>query len=188
VWGTGAFTFTARVRLACCCGGHEGSDAPSAAAPLLCVAGQAVRYLGAATPHFHNLTDLVREALSDPLEVSARRRGRPGGERHRLPNAVDARPNVAVFQITARLPLSLDLVFTGSLAGVRVMAHTCVLHACSTGGSRSEGWSAGRGGREEASWSEQAPWLLACSAAARSVSQHSRLLRQQRPCRSGWLP
>lgn len=86
------------------------------------VAGIAVRYLGVATPHFHNLTDLVREALSEPVEVSGRRRGRPGGERHRLPDAVDAAPNVAVFQITAELPLSLDLVFTGSLpAGVRAM-------------------------------------------------------------------
>lgn len=43
-----------------------------------------------------------------------------------LRDAVDEGANLAVFQVTAELPLSLDLIFTGSLPGwplVRSQSH-----------------------------------------------------------------
>lgn len=51
------------------------------------------------------------------------RRSRPdafGSKRINLPDEVDHRSNVAVFQLTAALPFAVDFVFTGSLSPVRV--------------------------------------------------------------------
>ena len=102
-----------------------------------------MRYLGASTGHFHNLTELARGALSEPLEEVATSVRRRGGSRlqdgHWLPNTVDAGSNVALFQLSAELPLAVDLVFTGSLPAEQVgnpavvapcQHHTCTLQHC----------------------------------------------------------
>ncbi len=69
--------------------------------------------------HFHNLTDTVADEMAEPvdLDMPAKRRGGGGGrrERHQLSNSVEDAPNLALFQLTAELPLSVDYVFTGSL-------------------------------------------------------------------------
>lgn len=76
-----------------------------------------MRYLGAQTAHFHNLTDFIGPELEEPvaLEGAQKRRGSGRRERHQLGNNVDPAANLAVFQVTADLPLTLDYVFTGSL-------------------------------------------------------------------------
>ena len=51
------------------------------------------------------------------MGAPAKRRGGSGGrrDRHQLSNSVEDAPNLAAFQLTAELPLSVDFVFTGSL-------------------------------------------------------------------------
>lgn len=72
-----------------------------------------VNHLGLATPHMHNLTEAVRGALL----ASVRAQHAAGERSYRLvlPDAAQAGPNVAVLQLTARLPLSLDLSFVSGL-------------------------------------------------------------------------
>jgi hypothetical protein len=56
-----------------------------------------VRFLGAAVRHFHNLTELAADALQPgPPDAGAERR-RPRAA-HQLPDAVEARSNLAMFQ------------------------------------------------------------------------------------------
>ena len=100
-----------------------------------------MHHWGTAAAHTHNVTTLVREALSQPPAAALgegtlpvrRRRGGSGGdarERHALPDSVDAdAPNLALFQITAALPASMEVVFTGSLPGgtTQVRAHAPLL-------------------------------------------------------------
>ncbi len=78
-----------------------------------------MRHLGTQTAHFHNLTTTLVDELAESVtvEVPAKRRGGSSGkrERHQLSDTVDAVSNLAVFQVTAELPLELDFVFTGSL-------------------------------------------------------------------------
>eukprot|EP00899_Mesostigma_viride_P027617 jgi/Mesvir1/803/Mv17396-RA.1 len=64
-----------------------------------------VSYFAAHTPHMHNLTELV----SDHLVSQARRRGQLalGGS---APQGAQG-PNVIVYQITAALPVTLDVTF-----------------------------------------------------------------------------
>lgn len=80
--------------------------------------------MGASTRHFHNLTELAREALSEPFEETATSVRRRGGSRlldgYWLPNTVNAASNMALFQLSAELPLAVDLVFTGSLPSEQV--------------------------------------------------------------------
>lgn len=126
-------------------GGHIQLDIAAAAAALQSVAGQAprrpvlsgstqplrrwqlhlrsfvsghgkvlsVNYLAVATPHLHNLTDLVREGVLS----SVRQQYAQGQRQYRLvlPDTVHPRSNVAIVQVTALLPLSLDLSFVGGL-------------------------------------------------------------------------
>ncbi|KAL4859841.1 Mannosyl-oligosaccharide glucosidase GCS1 [Chlorella vulgaris] len=72
-----------------------------------------VNYLAVATPHLHNLTDLVREGVLS----SVRQQYAQGQRQYRLvlPDTVHPRSNVAIVQVTALLPLSLDLSFVGGL-------------------------------------------------------------------------
>lgn len=69
--------------------------------------------------HFHNLTGTLVDEMAEPVELNAPAKRRGGGgfrrERHQLSNSVEDGPNLAVFQLTAELPLSVDFVFTGSL-------------------------------------------------------------------------
>ncbi|CAL8462054.1 g1585 [Coccomyxa elongata] len=78
-----------------------------------------LRYLGVQRAHFHNLTDTLADEMAEPvdLDAPAKRRGGGGGrrERHQLSNSMEDAPNLALFQLTAELPLSVDFVFTGSL-------------------------------------------------------------------------
>ena len=75
--------------------------------------------MGAQAAHFNNLTETLADELAESVTVEApdKRRGVSSNrrERHQLSDSVDAAPNLAVFQVTAELPLSLDFVFTGSL-------------------------------------------------------------------------
>ena len=78
-----------------------------------------VRYLGVRTPHFHNLTDVLRSELasadSTTVSSSSRRRSTSSGKQQ-LSNTADPGSNLAIFQVTGKLPLTLDFVFTGSTA------------------------------------------------------------------------
>ncbi len=81
-----------------------------------------MRYLGLQTGSFHNLsTALVDELLDDTPDILSTRPklARRGAARPSLElrNAVEAGSNLAVFQVTAELPLQMDLIFTGSLPG-----------------------------------------------------------------------
>ena len=84
-----------------------------------------IRYMGINTPFFHNLTDVVREELasSSVAPVASTGRRRAGGfEKYQLSNAAESGSNLAMFQITGKLPLEVDFVFTGNLGsqGARV--------------------------------------------------------------------
>jgi mannosyl-oligosaccharide glucosidase len=72
-----------------------------------------VSHLSVATPHTHNLTDLVRHALV----ASVRQQHAAGQRQYRLvlPDVVQPGANLAVLQVTALLPLRLDLAFTAGL-------------------------------------------------------------------------
>jgi len=74
-----------------------------------------VNYLGLATPHMHNLTEAVRQALI----TSVQQQHAAGERQYRLvlPNVAEQGANVAVFQVTALLPLALDLSFVSGLSG-----------------------------------------------------------------------
>ncbi|XP_031477649.1 mannosyl-oligosaccharide glucosidase GCS1-like [Nymphaea colorata] len=61
-----------------------------------------IHHAGFKTSHFHNLTELVQAALA----VEARRMGRL-----QLFDMSEDSSNVAIFQISAKLPLKMDLVF-----------------------------------------------------------------------------
>ena len=78
-----------------------------------------VRHLGVRTTYFHNLTDVLRNELasgdSTAMTSSSRRRS-TGGTKQQLGNTADASSNLAIFQVTGELPLTLDFVFTGSIA------------------------------------------------------------------------
>ena len=125
LWATGRCTSACKVSWARCADPRCQTHDAEASHPAWHAGERAakVHYLGTATRHFHNLTDLVRDALAEPMEATeastGRRRSRPAAlEREaRLPDAADEAPNLAVFQVTADLPLSLDLVFTGALPG-----------------------------------------------------------------------
>ena len=69
----------------------------------------AVSYMALATPHMHNLTEAVRQGLIASLQAQ-RARGEPQLALT-LPNVSQRGANVAVVQITALLPLALDLAF-----------------------------------------------------------------------------
>ncbi|KAK9838545.1 hypothetical protein WJX81_006602 [Elliptochloris bilobata] len=78
-----------------------------------------LRYLGARTRHFHNLTELAADALR-PGEVAAASAARRGARRrYTLPDTAADGANLAMLQITAKLPLHIDFVFTGSLSEAR---------------------------------------------------------------------
>jgi len=69
----------------------------------------AVHYFGATTRDFHNLTDLVREGLVESLMQQ-----RASGATEYslvLPNGVEEGSNVGVIQITAVLPMTIDVAF-----------------------------------------------------------------------------
>ena len=91
-----------------------------------------LRHLGAQTAHFHNLTKVLADELAEfaSVEAPVKRRGGSSNrrERHQLSNSVDASPNLAVFQVTAELPLSLDFVFTGSLPSNRQVILLNICH------------------------------------------------------------
>lgn len=72
-----------------------------------------INYLSLPTPHMHNLTDLVREALLS----SIRQQHAAGQRQYRLvlPNTALPGSNLAIFQVTALLPLALDLSFVSNL-------------------------------------------------------------------------
>ncbi|PON82830.1 Glycoside hydrolase [Trema orientale] len=61
-----------------------------------------VHYSGFRTPHIHNLSDLVQQNLA----TQARKFGRL-----ELSDTFDGSPNIAVFQVSARIPFKLDFAF-----------------------------------------------------------------------------
>ncbi|XP_068667397.1 mannosyl-oligosaccharide glucosidase GCS1 [Aristolochia californica] len=61
-----------------------------------------VHFSGFSSPHMHNLTDLFLASLG----VHARRTGRI-----QLPNSSEHSPNIVVFQLSAKLPFSVDITF-----------------------------------------------------------------------------
>lgn len=73
----------------------------------------AVSYLALATPHMHNLTEAVRQGMYASLQ----RQRAQGAQQFRLelPNLAQPGANVAVFQVTSLLPLTLDLSFLSGL-------------------------------------------------------------------------
>ncbi len=79
-------------------------------------AASATRFLGLRTPHTHNLTAAARAGLVASLR--AQLAADPEGRALALwlPNAAERGANVAMLQITGRLPLTLDLAFLGSPA------------------------------------------------------------------------
>lgn len=69
----------------------------------------AVHYFGAKTQDFHNLTDLVRAGLVESLMQQ-----RASGTQDfslTLPNGMEKKSNVGVIQITAVLPMTIDVAF-----------------------------------------------------------------------------
>ena len=79
------------------------------------------RHLGVRTTHFNNLTDILRNELASgdsATTTSSSRRRSTGGAKQQLGNTADASSNLAIFQVTGELPLTLDFVFTGSVAPV----------------------------------------------------------------------
>lgn len=92
---------------------------------LMGLAGGRLRYLGLNTPHFHNLTDMLREELASGGQaavVSASRRRGNGPGKHELSNLAEPGSNLAVFQVTGELPLAMDFVFTGNTASESAQA------------------------------------------------------------------
>ena len=78
-----------------------------------------VRHLGVRTTHFHNFTDVLRNELASgdsAAMTSSSRRRNTGGTKQQLGNTADVGSNLAIFQVTGELPLTLDFVFTGSIA------------------------------------------------------------------------
>lgn len=74
-----------------------------------------VHYLGLATPHMHNLTEAVHAGL-----VASLQRQHAAGQRQyrlELPDLAEAGANLAIFQMTAQLPVALDLSFLSGLLG-----------------------------------------------------------------------
>ncbi|KAL3145782.1 hypothetical protein ABBQ38_015160 [Trebouxia sp. C0009 RCD-2024] len=68
-----------------------------------------LRHLGVQTPHMHNLTELVQQSL-----VLKRSKGQSRGTpAYQLPNTAAAASNVAIFQLTATLPFTLEVAFLG---------------------------------------------------------------------------
>ncbi|KAL3156046.1 hypothetical protein ABBQ32_013034 [Trebouxia sp. C0010 RCD-2024] len=68
-----------------------------------------LRHLGVQTPHMHNVTELVQQSL-----VLTRSKGQSRGTpAYQLPNTAAAAPNVAIFQLTASLPFTLEVAFLG---------------------------------------------------------------------------
>jgi hypothetical protein len=77
-----------------------------------------MHYLGLQMSSFHNLTDALVEELLDAPHMGAasiHSRRAAAEPRLQLRDVVEAGSNLAVFQVTTDLPLSLDIVFTGSL-------------------------------------------------------------------------
>ncbi len=69
----------------------------------------AASYMALATPHMHNLTEAVRQGLIASVQAQRAR-----GQQQlalTLPNVAQRGANVAIVQITALLPLALDLAF-----------------------------------------------------------------------------
>ncbi|DBA80547.1 TPA: hypothetical protein ACH3X1_007808 [Trebouxia sp. C0004] len=68
-----------------------------------------MRHLAIQTPHMHNLTECVQHSL-----VLKRSKGQSrGGVAYQLPNTAAPKSNVAIFQLTATLPFSMEVVFLG---------------------------------------------------------------------------
>ncbi|XP_030497086.2 mannosyl-oligosaccharide glucosidase GCS1 [Cannabis sativa] len=65
-----------------------------------------VHYSGFRTPHIHNLSDLVQQSLA----TQARKFGRL-----ELPDTSELSPNIAVFQISARIPFKIDIAFVSGV-------------------------------------------------------------------------
>ncbi|GAB4823973.1 hypothetical protein N2152v2_011019 [Parachlorella kessleri] len=99
-------------------GAGAGDAAATDDAPL------SVHYLAVQTPHYHNLTDLVRGALYHSLY----RQHLAGSRAYQLvlPNTAQPGANLAVLQITAsRLPVRLDLaLLAGVVAGQHLSTHS----------------------------------------------------------------
>lgn len=75
--------------------------------------GLSVNYLALATPHMHNLTEAVRQSI-----IASMRAQHAAGQRQyqlTLPDVAQPGANLAVFQVTALLPLALDLAFVSGL-------------------------------------------------------------------------
>ncbi len=107
-----------------------------------------MRFLGAAVRRFHNLTELAADALQPgPPDAGAERR-RPRAA-HQLPDAVEARSNLAMFQ--ARLAARRG---ARTLQDLRCMAGPgAMLAVPCLGGGHSPDWKA-----FVASWLSS--WLL----------------------------
>lgn len=84
-------------------------------------AGPSINYVAMKTPHFHNLTALVRQVLYRSLydqHISGSR-----AYRLVLPDRMQPGANLAVLQITAQLPLHVDLsLLAGAVTGHKLAA------------------------------------------------------------------
>ena len=138
---------------------------PSGATPGAILA---VNYLAVATPHMHNLTNLVREGVM----ASVRQQHAAGQQQYRLvlPDTTQPGSNLAIFQVTAVLPLAIDLSFVSGLKAGSTGQHLAGRVAAVSGSGLKQRLAAGAAAFEQR-FAGTFGSLAGGSAAARALAQ-----------------